>query len=159
MERSNTPTSNTSRTVNFRFIIVSGISFFLGLQFSHLKELFQTDFNDGVLIDHDATEYMTWAPDEVEQVERESNPDNHSKKLSTTSSCTFCKTLNEPELLVAGTGGNTCGSIQLLAANEVNGSDACAIMQKEERVCCPGSEASHQDEVAYHSEYYRSSAT
>ena len=57
-------------------------------------------------------------------------------KLS--SSCTFCKILNNPELVVVGTGGNTCHSIQLLSAKEVNGSDTCAIMQKEERVCCPG---------------------
>ena len=79
-ERSSNTPSNNNRTVNFRFIIVSGISFFLGLQFNHLTALFRTDFNEGVLIDHDATEYMTWAPDEVEQVERESNPDNQSKK-------------------------------------------------------------------------------
>ena len=54
------------------------------------------------------------------------------------SSCTFCEFLNEPELVVVETGGNACGSIQLLAAKEVNGSDTCAIIQKEERVCCPG---------------------
>mmetsp|Transcript_24568 Transcript_24568/g.40538 ORF Transcript_24568/g.40538 Transcript_24568/m.40538 type:complete len:406 (-) Transcript_24568:682-1899(-) len=72
MERSNTQTNN-NRNVNFRFIIVSGISFFLGLQFSNLRALFQTDFNGGGLIYRDSTEYMTWAPDEVEQVERESN--------------------------------------------------------------------------------------
>ena len=37
-------------------------------------------------------------------------------------------------MLVAETGGNTCGSIQMMAAKEVNGSDTCAIIQKEERV-------------------------
>eukprot|EP00573_Skeletonema_grethae_P003123 CAMPEP_0201690516 /NCGR_PEP_ID=MMETSP0578-20130828/3944_1 /ASSEMBLY_ACC=CAM_ASM_000663 /TAXON_ID=267565 /ORGANISM="Skeletonema grethea, Strain CCMP 1804" /LENGTH=665 /DNA_ID=CAMNT_0048175533 /DNA_START=212 /DNA_END=2209 /DNA_ORIENTATION=+ len=55
---------------------------------------------------------------------------------ATKSSCTFCEILNDPELVVAGTGGNTCRSIQLMAAGKVNGSDVCAIIQKEERVCC-----------------------
>jgi len=69
-------------------------------------------------------------------------------EATSSSACTFCKTLNEPELVVAGTGGNTCRSIQLLAAKEVNGSDICAIIQKEEIVCCPGPEpAPHQDKV------------
>ena len=59
-------------------------------------------------------------------------------KLPTSmSSCTFCEILNEPELVVAGTGGNTCRSIQLMAAGDVNGSNTCAIIQKQERVCCP----------------------
>lgn len=54
------------------------------------------------------------------------------------SSCTFCEILNEPELVVPRTDGNTCRSIQVMAAREVNGSDACAIIQKEKSVCCPG---------------------
>ena len=67
---------------------------------------------------------------------------------ATSSACIFCKTLNEPELVVAGTGGNTCRSIQVLAAKEVNGSDICATIQKEERVCCPGPESVlHHDTV------------
>ncbi len=68
--RENTNQATPSRHINIRMATVSAISFFLGLQFSHLKALFRADFNGGVLIDHDATEYMTWAPDEVEQVER-----------------------------------------------------------------------------------------
>ena len=79
--------ASPSRHANIRMITVSAISFFLGLQFSHLTALFQSDFNGGVLIDHDATEYMAWAPDEVEQVERrnrsffrQSNANNKKKK-------------------------------------------------------------------------------
>ena len=50
--------------------------------------------------------------------------------------CTFCeKGIPTPNLLVPQTGGNTCGSVKLLAAREVNGGDACTIIQKEERVC------------------------
>jgi len=67
------PNTRTSGTVRSRLIIVSGISFFLGLQFNQLLSLFQTDFGGGELIDSNATEYMTWAPDEIENVERESN--------------------------------------------------------------------------------------
>ena len=73
-----------------------------------------------------------------------------SSKFSTTSPCTFCKILNEPALLVAGTGGKTCGSIKQNSAREVNGSAVCAIIQKEERVCCPGpgsEPALHQNAV------------
>jgi len=54
------------------------------------------------------------------------------------SSCTFCKILNEPDLVVTGTGGNTCGSIKVMAAGEVDGSDMCASIQKKESVCCRG---------------------
>ena len=61
---------------------------------------------------------------------------------ATPSACPFCKILEKPELVVAGTNGNTCRSIQLLAAKEVNGSEVCAIIQKKERVCCP---APHKD--------------
>jgi len=75
MDRTNT---RSTGTVHFRLIIVSAISFFLGLQFSHLTALFQTDFSEGGLVDSDATEYMTWAPDEIEYVERESNQENHT---------------------------------------------------------------------------------
>mmetsp|Transcript_17804 Transcript_17804/g.27949 ORF Transcript_17804/g.27949 Transcript_17804/m.27949 type:complete len:403 (-) Transcript_17804:1191-2399(-) len=71
MDPSITRTNN--RTVNFRFIIVSAISFFLGLQFHHLKALFQIN-----LLDSDATEYLAWAPDEfIEKPQRESDQDNH----------------------------------------------------------------------------------
>ena len=54
------------------------------------------------------------------------------------SSCTFCEILNEPELVVPQAGGkSTCRSIQLMAASEINGSDICATLQKEEKICCP----------------------
>ena len=75
MDRTNT---RSTGTVHFRLIIVSAISFFLGLQFSHLTARFQTDFSAGGLIDSHATEYMTWAPDEIEYVERESNQEYHT---------------------------------------------------------------------------------
>ncbi len=66
-------TQTNNRTVTFRFIIVSAISFFLGLQFSHLKALFQIN-----LPESDATEYLAWAPDEfIEKPQRESDQDNH----------------------------------------------------------------------------------
>jgi len=54
--------------------------------------------------------------------------------------CTFCEGgegIPNPNILVPGTGGNTCGSIKLMTAGEVNGNDVCATIQKEERVCCP----------------------
>jgi len=67
------PNTRTSGTVSFRLIVVSAISFILGLQFHHLLSLFQRDFSERGLFDSDATEYMTWAPDEIENVKRESN--------------------------------------------------------------------------------------
>jgi len=51
--------------------------------------------------------------------------------------CTFCENLNKPDLVVPHTGGKTCGSIKLMANEEVNESDVCAIIQQKERVCCP----------------------
>ena len=39
--------------------------------------------------------------------------------------------------MVPGTGGNTCGSIKAIAAEQLKGSDICAIIQREEWVCCP----------------------
>ena len=65
-----TTESTSSPTSNYRIVIVSAISFFLGLQFSHLRDLLQTDFTAGGLNDDDATEYMTWAPDELEYLAR-----------------------------------------------------------------------------------------
>jgi len=77
----------------------------------------------------------------------------HVKQHGQAASCTFCNILNEPDLVVTGTGGNTCGSIQLMAAKEVNGSEICATLQKEEGVCCPGPEpASQQGPVHQRSE-------
>jgi hypothetical protein len=70
--------SRRRQKVNVYMAIVSAISFFFGLQLSHLTALFQTDFGAGGFIDSDdATKYMTWAPDEVEQAERQKNGGTH----------------------------------------------------------------------------------
>ena len=45
--------------------------------------------------------------------------------------CTFCENLNKPDLVVPHTGGKTCGSIKLMANEEVNESDVCAIIQQK----------------------------
>lgn len=51
---------------NIRMVIVSAVFFFLGLQFSLLTRLFQTDCDGSRLTDHVATEYSkAWAPDEI----------------------------------------------------------------------------------------------
>ena len=88
--------SSSHRTSNYRIVIVSAISFFLGLQFSHLRDLLQTDFTVGGLNDDDATEYMTWVPDEMEYLARRNeggvrqrrkpqrnNPFDHNTKKKT----------------------------------------------------------------------------
>jgi hypothetical protein len=66
----NTNQDNSSRHANIRMVIASAISFFLGLQLRQLTALFHTDFGGGGSFDSDATEYMTWAPDEIEQALR-----------------------------------------------------------------------------------------
>ena len=57
--------------------------------------------------------------------------------------CTFCKggILNE-DLMVPGTGGNTCGSIKTISAGHLNESHICEVIQKEEKVCCPDTDES-----------------
>ena len=63
-----------------------------------------------------------------------------ASRLSDTAKCTFCKgeeSIFNPDWAVPGTGGNTCGSIKAMAAGQLNGSDICAMIQKEEWVCCP----------------------
>ncbi|KAL7459157.1 hypothetical protein ACHAWC_010895 [Mediolabrus comicus] len=65
-----TTISSSHRTSNYRIVIVSAISFFLGLQFSHLRDLLRADFTVGGPNDDDATEYMTWVPDELEYLAR-----------------------------------------------------------------------------------------
>ena len=58
-----------TRSTRLLVLVSSGISFFLGLQFCHLTELFQISS-----IDIDATDYIARAPYEViESVERERN--------------------------------------------------------------------------------------
>ena len=55
--------------------------------------------------------------------------------------CPFCEGkggIADLDLVVPKTGGNTCRSLKWMATTEyVDGSDACVIIQKEERVCCP----------------------
>jgi len=64
----------------------------------------------------------------------------HSHGGGNATKCAFCdEGIHNQDLLVPNTGGNTCGSIKLMTAGEVNGSVICAIIQKKERVCCPGS--------------------
>ena len=56
------------------------------------------------------------------------------------SECTFCdgeRGIPNLDLVLPQAGGNTCRSIKSMAAREMKGSDTCAILQKEERVCCP----------------------
>mmetsp|Transcript_6559 Transcript_6559/g.9951 ORF Transcript_6559/g.9951 Transcript_6559/m.9951 type:complete len:106 (-) Transcript_6559:116-433(-) len=57
--------------------------------------------------------------------------------VSSGEQCIFCEGgIFNLDLLVPDTGGNTCGSIQSMAAAHVNGSDTCTIIQKAESVCC-----------------------
>ncbi len=52
--------------------------------------------------------------------------------------CTFCKGgIPKPDMIVPQTGDNTCGSIQLLAVKDYNGTNTCEIIRKQENVCCP----------------------
>mmetsp|Transcript_9590 Transcript_9590/g.14265 ORF Transcript_9590/g.14265 Transcript_9590/m.14265 type:complete len:166 (-) Transcript_9590:79-576(-) len=53
--------------------------------------------------------------------------------------CAFCEGkggIPNLDLVVPRTGGNTCGSIQSMAFEHVNGSGTCSIIQKAESVCC-----------------------
>ena len=71
--RNNNDGRTATTSSNYRMIIISVISFLLGLQFSQLTALFQADVTVGGYIDDnngDVTEYMTWAPDEIENEER-----------------------------------------------------------------------------------------
>ena len=66
-------------TRSTQFLIVSAISFCLGLQFCQLTVLFQTS-----LVDTNATEYMTKAPDEITgNVERKNNSTGDDLQNST----------------------------------------------------------------------------
>jgi len=59
--------------------------------------------------------------------------------IANATKCSFCEGkggIPNLDLVVPRTSGNTCGSIKLMAAEKVNGSDICAIIQKEENVCC-----------------------
>mmetsp|Transcript_12938 Transcript_12938/g.26145 ORF Transcript_12938/g.26145 Transcript_12938/m.26145 type:complete len:405 (+) Transcript_12938:2123-3337(+) len=93
MDRTNT---RSTGTVHFRLIIVSAISFFLGLQFSHLTALFQIDFSAGGLIDSHATEYMTWAPDEIEQAQRRNRGTRRRRKPNQSNAHKRKKKKNKP---------------------------------------------------------------
>ena len=135
----------SSRLAQWTLIISISISFVI-LSLSILgPQLARTSVQN-----HDSKFDMTQAAQSNHSVVGEDTRHYQSSEAGgTEASCTFCKTtLNEPELVVAGTGGNTCRSIQLLAAKELNGSDICALIQKEERVCCPGPESVlHHDTV------------
>ncbi|KAL7431139.1 hypothetical protein ACHAXM_002590 [Skeletonema potamos] len=62
----------------------------------------------------------------------------HETKKGTATECTFCKGgILNLDLVVPETGGNSCGSIKSMATKEENETTICAILQKEERVCCP----------------------
>ena len=66
-----------------------------------------------------------------------------SQGMQVITRCTFCegeRGIPNLDLVVQKTGGHTCRSIKSMAnANgEMIGSDACAILRKEERTCCPG---------------------
>ncbi len=53
-------------------------------------------------------------------------------------SCKFCDGgITDPGMLVPRTGGLTCELVKAAATKEVNGSGTCAIIQKEEELCCP----------------------
>lgn len=67
------------------------------------------------------------------------NTSQQESKEEMDTKCTFCDggDILDLDLVVPQTGGNTCGSIKSIAAKEGNGTDACATIQKEERVCCP----------------------
>ena len=59
-------------------------------------------------------------------------------KEAMTFTCTFCEGgIPDLGLVVPKTGELTCKLVKVTATQEVNGSDTCAIVQKEERVCCP----------------------
>jgi glycosyltransferase involved in cell wall biosynthesis len=47
-------------------------------------------------------------------------------------------------MVVPETGGNTCASIKKMAGGHLNESDVCAVLQKEERVCCPKNATNHE---------------
>jgi hypothetical protein len=78
----NTTQVNSSRHANIRIIIISVISFLLGLQFSHLEKLFQEHYAIGGLSENDdATEYMAWGPDALEHAERRKRGMQRTEKL------------------------------------------------------------------------------
>ena len=63
-----------------------------------------------------------------------------SSGVGVATKCTFCKSVGgnfNQDMVVPGTGGNTCGAIKAMATGQLYGSDICAIIQKEEWVCCP----------------------
>ena len=83
----------------------------------------------------DASGYCSWSSDKEGSRE--------GREILEKTECTFCKGgIPTPDMIVPQTGGNTCGSIQLLAVKEYNGTDTCEILRKQEYVCCPKPEQS-----------------
>jgi len=65
-----------------------------------------------------------------------------------TSTCAFCEGgIPDPGLVVPHTGGLNCELVKATATKEVNGTDTCAIVQKEERVCCPTKQVGDGDDA------------
>ena len=75
----------------------------------------------------------------------ESDLEDRLNELRGNKRCAFCEnentTVSDPDLVVPGTGGTTCRKIIVMATAEVNGTDICVTLQKEERVCCPSPRA------------------
>mmetsp|Transcript_23561 Transcript_23561/g.38386 ORF Transcript_23561/g.38386 Transcript_23561/m.38386 type:complete len:665 (-) Transcript_23561:97-2091(-) len=79
----------------------------------------------------DASGCCSWSP-EKEGGSRE------GKAVLEKTECAFCEGgIPKLDMIVPKTGGNTCGSIQLLAFKDYNGTDTCEILRKQENVCCP----------------------
>eukprot|EP00984_Skeletonema_dohrnii_P013681 scaffold5685_cov109-Skeletonema_dohrnii-CCMP3373.AAC.1 len=79
------------------------------------------------------------APKNDAQVKAKNKLSSSSPPLLVSSGeqCIFCEGgIVNLVLLVPDTGGNTCGSIQSMAFEHVNGSGTCSIIQKAESVCC-----------------------
>ena len=77
----------------------------------------------------------------VQQIGSKHLPPSASSVPETAASqCSFCdgeRVIPNLDLVVPQTGGNTCRSIKSMADGEMRGSATCAILQKEESVCCP----------------------
>ena len=59
-----------------------------------------------------------------------------TQSVSNTTMCAFCEG-GIPDLLVAVSLFQTCGAMTEIAAEDIDGSDSCKIVQEKESVCCP----------------------
>lgn len=64
-----------------------------------------------------------------------SSPTPQQSILNTTA-CLFCQD-GIPDPMVTISTGQTCGSVKLISADHMNGSEICKIIQEGEAVCCP----------------------